>query len=56
MLTTQTGELAGIIDARDNIMDDQMTGLNNLAQALITRVNELHRSGFAPGKVVSYIT
>jgi flagellar hook-associated protein 1 FlgK len=53
VLTTRTGELAGILDARDNVMDDQMTGLNNLSQALISRVNELHRSGFAPGKVVT---
>ena len=53
VLTPRTGELAGILDARDNVMDDQMAGLNNLSQALITRVNELHRSGFAPGKVVT---
>ena len=52
-LTPQTGELAGILDARDNIMSDQMDGLNNLATALITRLNELHRTGFAPGKVIS---
>ncbi len=53
MLIPQNGELAGILDARDNIMSDQMTGLDTLATALITRVNELHRSGFAPGKVIS---
>lgn len=53
VLTPRTGELAGILDARDNVMDDQMSGLNNLSQALITRVNELHRSGFAPAKVVT---
>ncbi len=52
-LIPRTGELAGIIDARDNVMDEQMTGLNNLASALITRVNSLHSSGFAPGKVVT---
>jgi flagellar hook-associated protein 1 FlgK len=52
VLTPRTGELAGILDSRDNVMDDQMTGLNNLSQALISRVNELHLSGFAPGKVV----
>ncbi len=53
VLITRTGELAGILDARDNVMDDQMTGFNNLSQALISRVNELHRSGFSPGKVVT---
>lgn len=52
-LNPKAGELAGVLEARDQIMADQMTGLNNLATALVTRINELHSSGFAPGKVVS---
>ncbi|HRE25728.1 MAG TPA: flagellar hook-associated protein FlgK, partial [Anaerolineales bacterium] len=34
-----TGEIAGIIDARDRIVQGQLDGLNTLAQTLITSVN-----------------
>jgi flagellar hook-associated protein 1 FlgK len=49
-MTPRSGELAGYFEARDSIMNDQLTGLDNLASALITRVNQIHQSGFASGK------
>ncbi len=56
VVVPRSGELAGILDTRDNSLDDQMETLNNLANALRIRVNELHSSGFASGKVVTTST
>lgn len=41
-----TGEIAGIIDARDRIVQGQLDGLNTLAQTLITSVNTQHNAGY----------
>lgn len=41
-----SGELAGIIEARDSVFVDQRTGLNELAMALKEKVNEIHSTGF----------
>jgi len=41
-----TGEIAGIIDARDRIVKGQLDGLNTLAQTLITQVNTQHNAGY----------
>jgi flagellar hook-associated protein 1 FlgK len=44
--STNRGELAGILDARDRIIKGQLDGLNQLAQSLISRVNTQHAAGF----------
>ncbi len=41
-----TGEIAGILDARDRIVKGQLDGLNTLAQTVITQVNTQHNSGY----------
>ncbi len=50
LMDPQSGELAGLMDARDGVMSDQLDGLNTLAGTIISRVNEIHRSGFATAK------
>ena len=52
----RSGEMAGILDSRDNVMADQLANLDTLANSLIARVNTLHSSGFASGKVVTTST
>lgn len=49
-MVPRSGELAGLLDARDTVLDDQLSGLNTLASAIISRVNEIHQSGYATGK------
>ncbi|KAA3648391.1 MAG: flagellar hook-associated protein FlgK [Chloroflexi bacterium] len=41
-----SGELAGLLEARDSTIVDQINGLDSLAAALINRVNTLHQSGY----------
>ena len=41
-----SGTLAGVIEARDTIFEDQRTGLNNLSMMLKKQVNEIHFDGF----------
>ncbi|MBA4385191.1 MAG: flagellar hook-associated protein FlgK, partial [Anaerolinea sp.] len=41
-----SGELAGVIEARDTIFEDQRTGLNNLSMMLKEQVNAIHFNGF----------
>lgn len=48
-----SGELAGLFSARDGVLGDQMQVLDDLSNALITRINELHLSGYASGKTSS---
>jgi flagellar hook-associated protein 1 len=55
-LIPRSGELAGLIDARDNVLADQLDNLNTLSSALISRVNEIHSSGFATGKTSTLST
>ncbi len=51
-----SGELAGLFRARDGVLGDQMQALNDLAATIITRVNELHLSGYAPGKTDTLVS
>jgi flagellar hook-associated protein 1 FlgK len=41
-----TGELVGLITARDQNVKEALEGLDDLASTLIQRVNELHRTGY----------
>jgi flagellar hook-associated protein 1 len=45
-LTLQSGNLKGTLEVRDKVLSDQITGLNTLANAVITQVNAIHRTGF----------
>lgn len=45
-LIPTSGELAGVIEARDTIFEDQRTGLNNLSMMLKNQVNAIHFNGF----------
>ncbi len=45
-LDTTRGELAGLLDARDRVIPDQLDALNNLAYNLATQVNNLHSTGY----------
>jgi len=45
-LTPSTGELAGLIDARDKSIPDQLAGLDTVASTLITQVNNLHSTSY----------
>ena len=45
-LNTPSGELAGLLEARDQIIPEQMAGLDELAQTLVTQVNALHVAGY----------
>jgi flagellar hook-associated protein 1 FlgK len=51
-----SGELAGYINVRDTYIPKQQAALNSLAAAVIDRVNEVHSSGFASGKIVTNST
>ncbi len=41
-----SGEIKGILDVRDTLVKNQLTGLNQLAGTLINQVNLVHRAGF----------
>ena len=45
-LDPPSGELKGILEARDTILVDQLNGLNTLASGLITQVNAIHNTGY----------
>ncbi len=45
-LTNLTGEVGGILYARDTVIEDQLSKLNDSATSIMNRVNALHRSGF----------
>jgi len=42
----QAGSISAHLDARDRVIPDLMTGLDQIASTLITEVNGLHQSGF----------
>jgi flagellar hook-associated protein 1 len=46
MVGLANGELAGLIDARDRVIPNQLAGLNEAAQTLATQVNTLHQTGY----------
>jgi flagellar hook-associated protein 1 FlgK len=41
-----SGKLKGTLEVRDKVLVDQRTGLNTLANGIITQVNTIHRTGF----------
>ena len=41
-----SGEMKGTLEVRDNILVDQLSGLNTLAAGMINQVNGIHRTGF----------
>jgi flagellar hook-associated protein 1 FlgK len=41
-----SGELAGVIEARDTIFEDQRTGLNELSMMLKDQINAIHFNGY----------
>lgn len=45
-VTTPTGKLKGLMDARDSAIPDVMAKLDTIASELITQVNSLHSAGF----------
>ena len=40
------GQLRGLIDVRDGVVPDMLNRLDKMAEGLVARVNELHRSGY----------
>jgi len=44
--TPLSGEVKGTLEVRDNVLVNQLTGLNTLASGLITQVNALHSTGY----------
>lgn len=44
--TAQSGELAGLLHARDRVISGQLTALNSLAEQLANRVNQQHQLGY----------
>ncbi|MBI9044043.1 MAG: flagellar hook-associated protein FlgK [Anaerolineaceae bacterium] len=53
-LFLQSGELAGLIEGRDVVVNEQIESLNNLATTLITEVNALHQQGFGLNDTATY--
>lgn len=45
-LTNLSGEVGGILYARDTVIGDQLSRLNDTATSIMNRVNALHRAGF----------
>ena len=45
-LVSSSGKLKGVLEIRDKVMVDQLTGLNTFANGMINQVNAIHRTGF----------
>jgi flagellar hook-associated protein 1 len=45
-LTPPSGKLKGTLEVRDNVLASQLSGLNTIANGIITQVNALHRTGY----------
>lgn len=45
-LIPPSGKLKGTLEVRDTVLTGQLSGLNMLANGIITQVNALHRTGF----------
>ena len=41
-----SGKLRGIVEMRDEVIDDQLQKLDEIAITLVDKVNEIHRSGY----------
>jgi flagellar hook-associated protein 1 FlgK len=50
-LTPASGELKGILEARDQVLVNQLNGLNTLSAGLITQVNAIHVNGYGTNNV-----
>lgn len=46
LLRTPSGELAGLYDVRDRVLAERLVQLDELADALVRQVNELHAEGY----------
>jgi flagellar hook-associated protein 1 FlgK len=44
--SASSGELAGLFEARDVIIPEQLSGLSDLAEALTTAINDQHADGY----------
>jgi flagellar hook-associated protein 1 FlgK len=45
-LNVSSGEIAGLINARDEVIPSQLAGLDQVANSLVTQVNALHYNGY----------
>jgi len=54
-LNVTSGELEGLFDARDNIIKDQMTGLDQVAQTLHDQVNQAHIHGYSINNPMGFV-
>lgn len=45
-ITVESGEIGGLMYARDTVIEDQLAALNDEAVSLVSRVNAIHRSGY----------
>ena len=45
-LIPPSGKIEGTLEVRDKVLANQLTGLNTLANGIITQVNTIHRAGF----------
>lgn len=45
-LIPPSGKLKGTLEVRDQVLVNQLSGLNTLANGIITQVNAIHRTGF----------
>lgn len=50
------GELYGVMDVRDNIIEEEKTSLNNLAATIFNAVNSVHRQGYGLNDVTPAAT
>ena len=44
-ITSSTGELGGVLDARDRVLPARLAELDQLADTLVAQVNSLHKAG-----------
>lgn len=45
-LSMVNGKLQGIVEMRDEVIDNQLEKLDEIANTLVTKVNEIHRTGY----------
>jgi flagellar hook-associated protein 1 FlgK len=54
-LNVMSGELEGLFDARDVVIVDQMTAMDDLAQTLHDQVNQLHIHGYSINNPMGFV-
>ena len=47
-ISVESGEIAGLLEARDTYMKDVRESIDNVASIIIQKVNEIHRRGWTP--------